>query len=318
MTRSGGGPGGRDAAPGPGATAVPADAGATGSASPSAKARLRYWTPALGVFALAWLVAWLALAPAPLALAREHGALVAVGFAVAVVANATAVGGGLLFIPIMVFGYGVAPLEALKLSIAAQAFGMTSGALGWLRRGAVPRAALAATLPLALAGATVSALLVHASPDLVKAVFGPVSIALGASTLALAGARADGAVIPATAHPALRAAAAVGGLASGWVAIGAGELPAAYLMLRRRLRADVAIGLGVVLLAATSIWLLGLHLAALGGVPWQPALFLVLGCVFGARLGPWLADRVPPAALRRLFGAVAIGNGLLFVWQAVG
>lgn len=287
-----------------------------GDGAGAAPSRLPYWSPGLGLFALAWLAAWLALLPAPLLLARAHGALVAVGFAVAVVANATAVGGGILFIPIMVFGYGLPAVEALQLSIAAQAFGMTSGALGWLRRGAVPRGALAAALPAALAGATASALLVHATPALVKAVFGPVSIALGASTLALAGARSERAAVPPAAHAALRAAAGLGGLASGWVAIGAGELPAAYLMLRRRVRPDVAIGLGVVLLAATSVWLLALHVVALDGVPWERALFLVLGCVFGARLGPWLADRVPPTHLRRLFGAVAIANGTLFAFEA--
>jgi uncharacterized membrane protein YfcA len=290
-----------------------AEEGAWPARGPGPVRPLAYWTPGLGLFALAWLAAWLLAFPAPLALAREHGALVAVGFAVAVVANATAIGGGILFIPIMLFGYGLSPLVALQLSIAAQAFGMTSGALGWLRRGAVPRGALAAALPLALAGAAVSALLVHASPRLVKAVFGPVSIALGLSTLALAGARAEGASVPPGAHRGLRVAAALGGLASGWVAIGAGELPAAFLMLRYRLRADLAIGLGVVLLAATSVWLLALHVLALGGIPWERAIFLVLGCVFGARLGPWLAQHVAPAVLRRLFGAVAIADGLLFL-----
>jgi len=302
------------APPSPGA-ATSADADAAARAAPGAT-RLPYWSPGLGLFALAWLAVWLALFPAPLLLPRAHGALVPIGFAVAVVANATAVGGGILFIPIMVFGYDLPPLEALQLSIAAQAFGMTSGALGWLRRGAVPRGALAAALPMALAGATVSALLVHASPSLVKAVFGPISIALGASTLALAGARAERTAVPPAAHAALRAAAALGGLASGWVAIGAGELPAAYLMLRQRLRPDVAIGLGVVLLAATSVWLLLLHVVALDGIPSERALFLVLGCVFGARVGPWLADRLPSATLRRLFGAIAIGNGVLFALQA--
>jgi len=286
--------------------------GAAGGAE-AVQGRLGAGRAGLAAFALAWLAVWLACFPAPLALAREHGALVAVGFGVAVVANATAIGGGILFIPIMVLGYGLSPLVALQLAIAAQAFGMTSGALGWLRRGVVPRAALGAALPAVLAGASASALLVHASPAAVRAVFGPVSIALGAAALALAGARAERDAVPAGAHAGLRAAAALGGLASGWVAIGAGELPAALLMLRHRVRADVAIGLGVVLLSAASVWLLALQVAFLGGVPWERALFLVLGCVFGARLGPRLAARVSPATLRRVFGLIAIGDGLLFL-----
>ena len=98
---------------------------------------LRYWTPGFAVFAAAWLAAWWLGFADPLAEARAHGFLVLVGFAVAIVANATAIGGGIFFIPILVFGYGLSPLVAVKLSIAGQAFGMTSGAIGWLPETAV-------------------------------------------------------------------------------------------------------------------------------------------------------------------------------------
>jgi uncharacterized membrane protein YfcA len=102
---------------------------------------------------------------------------------------------------------------------------------------------------------------------------------------------------------------------SGWVAIGAGELAAAFLMLVHHVRADRSIGLGVVLLSATSLWLLVIHTLALGGVPWEMAAFLVLGTVFGARLGPWLAQFVAPWRLKLLFGVVAIADGVLFLVQ---
>jgi uncharacterized membrane protein YfcA len=277
---------------------------------------LRYWSPGLAVFAVAWSAWWLLAFPDPLALARAHGALAVVGFAVAVVANATAIGGGLFFIPILVFGYGLSPLVALQLSIAGQAFGMTSGALGWLRRDRVPRDALRVAVPPLLAGATVSSLLVHPSPALVKGLFGPISILLGALTLLLEGPPAERDELPAAARMPLRAVAAAGGLVSGWVAIGAGELAAAFLMLVHHLRADRAIGLGVVLLSVASLWLCAIHTFVLDGIPWEMALFLVLGTVFGARLGPWLAQHVEPKLLKRLFGSVAIADGLLFAAQA--
>jgi uncharacterized membrane protein YfcA len=284
--------------------------------SSSGERTLRYWSWGLAVFAAAWSAWWLLAFPEPLALAREHGALVAVGFAVAVVANATALGGGLFLIPILVFGYGLSPLVALQLSIAGQAFGMTSGALGWLRRDVVPRGALAVALTPLLAGATASSLLVHPSPALVKGLFGPVSILLGALALWLADPPAERDAPPEGARAPLRAVAAAGGLLSGWVAIGAGELAAAYLMLVHHLRADRAIGLGVVLLSAASLWLCAIHAFLLDGIPWDMAVFLVLGTVFGARLGPWLAQHVQPKRLKRLFGAIAIADGLLFVAQA--
>ena len=59
--------------------------------------------------------------------------LTLVAFFAASVANATAIGGGFLFMPLFIFVYQLAPPLALKLSIATQAFGMSSGALTWGR-----------------------------------------------------------------------------------------------------------------------------------------------------------------------------------------
>jgi uncharacterized membrane protein YfcA len=277
---------------------------------------LRYWTPGFAVFAAAWLAAWWLGFDDPLGVAREHGFLVLVGFAVAIVANATAIGGGILFIPILVFGYGLAPALAVKLSIAGQAFGMSSGAIAWLRRGVVPRSALRAAVPPVLLGATVSSLLFQPSPALVKSIFGPVSIALGALALSLLDPPAERDEPPAAALLPLRVVAFAGGCVSGWVAIGAGELAAAFLMLVHHVRADRSIGLGVVLLSAASIWLCAIHVFFLAGIPWEMAAFLVLGTVFGARLGPWIAQYVPPRRLKLLFGVVAIADGVLFLVQA--
>jgi uncharacterized membrane protein YfcA len=290
---------------------------ADGTTTPDRAApRLRYWTPGFAVFAIAWLAACAIGFDDPLGAARAHGFLVLVGFAVAVVANATAIGGGIFFIPILVFGYGLSPLLAVKLSIAGQAFGMTSGAIAWLRRGVVPRAALRAAVPPVLIGATASALLFHPSASLVKGVFGPVSIALGALALWLLDPPAERDEPPAAALLPLRAIAFAGGCVSGWVAIGAGELAAAFLMLVHHVRADRAIGLGVVLLSAASLWLLAIHGFLLDGIPWDMAAFLVLGTVFGARLGPFLAQYVAPRKLKLLFGVVAIADGVLFAVQA--
>jgi uncharacterized membrane protein YfcA len=276
---------------------------------------LRYWTPGFAVFGAGWLAAWWLGFADPVAEAREHGFLVLVGFAVAIVANATAIGGGIFFIPILVFGYGLAPPVAVKLSIAGQAFGMTSGAIAWLRRGIVPAAALRAAIPPVLAGATLSSLAFHPSPELVKVVFGPVSIALGALALSLLDPPAEHDAPPPSALLPLRFVAFAGGCVSGWVAIGAGELAAAFLMIAHHVRADRSIGLGVVLLSAASVWLCGIHVLLLEGIPWDMAAFLVLGTVFGARLGPWIAQYVAPRRLKLLFGLVAIADGVLFLVQ---
>lgn len=292
---------------------------AVDAASPSSLrpdgGRLRYWTWGLPAFTAAWLVLYFAAFPDPVALAGRNWPLVLVGVAGATLGNATAVGGGLVFIPALVFVWGLGPVEALKLSLVSQSVGMTSGALGWLRRGEVPLAALAPTvLPLA-AGALVSTFLIRPNALLVKGLFGPVSIGVGLLTLYLLEHRARCHEVPREAYPGLAAVAFAGGMLTGWVAIGEGEVVAAFLMLRYGLDPRRGIGLGTVLLSINSILLAALHAFVLGGVPWEAAAFVLLGCAWGGRLGPYLAQWVGPHKLKIAFASIAIADGVLFVVQ---
>jgi uncharacterized membrane protein YfcA len=214
------------------------------------------------------------------------------------------------------------PVEALKLALVSQAVGMSSGALGWLRRGAVPRGALPVAVPMLAAGALVSSFVILPNPLLVKGLFGPVSITVGLLTLYLLEHRARTTEVPREARPGLGAVAFAGGMLTGWVAIGEGEVVAAWLMLRHGLEPRRGIALGTVLLAINSILLGGIHAFVLGGVPWELAAFVMLGCAWGGRLGPYLAQWLGPRKLKLAFATIAIGDGLQipgqFVLSAVG
>jgi uncharacterized membrane protein YfcA len=288
---------------------------ASATPAPGDGARLRYWTWGLPAFTAVWLAVYLVAFPEPLALAARNWPLVLVGLAGAILGNATAVGGGLVFIPALVFVWGLGPVEALKLSLVAQSVGMTSGALGWLRRGEVPLAALAPTVPPLIAGALVSTFLIRPQPLLVKGLFGPVSIAVGLLTLYLLEHRSRCREVPRAAYPGLAVVSLAGGMLTGWVAIGEGELIAAFLMLRHGLDPRRGVGLGTALLSINSILLALLHAFVLGGVPWEMAAFVMLGCAWGGRLGPFLAQWVGPHRLKIAFAAIAIADGTLFVVQ---
>lgn len=277
--------------------------------------RLRYWTWGLAVFAAVWLAVYLAAFPDPAGLAARHWPLILVGVAGAALGNATAVGGGLVYIPALLFGWHLGAVEALKLAFASQSIGMSSGAIGWLRRGEMPLRALpVALVPLAL-GALVSTFVIQPNALLVKGLFGPVSITVGLLTLYLLEHRTRCREVPARAYPGLAVVAFVGGMLTGWVAIGEGEVVAAFLMLRYGLDPRRGIALGTALLAVNSILLTLLHGFVLGGVPWEMAAFLMLGCGFGGRLGPFLAQWVGPHRLKLIFATVAIGDGLLILGQ---
>ena len=276
--------------------------------------RMRYWTWWLPVFALIWAGVFFNVFSEPVALLQNNWPLVFVGFFGALLGNATAIGGGLVFVPVLILVYHVAPVEALKLAIVSQAFGMTSGAIGWLRRG-VPTQGLRVTVPALLVGATVSTLVLRPNALLVKGLFGPVSISIGALTLYLLNRDGDRLDIPDRTMVPLIGAAFIGGMLSGWVAIGVGQMVAVVLMLVHNMRAERSIGLGVVLLAIASLYLTLVHHFVLGGVPWEMAMFTGFGCVYGARLGPYLSQWLSPRRLKMGFAVVAILDGGILAIQ---
>ena len=278
----------------------------------------RYWSWWLLLFVSAWTAGYFSLVPDPVALFKHNWVFIPVGFCGALLGNISAVGGGIVFIPVIIFLFHLPPVTALKIALTSQSFGMTSGAIGWIQKRVVPLRALKLTVPGLLIGSCISSLVIHPSALLVKLLFGPVSILLGVLTIVLsrrAGKSAASMEIPSNAAVPLFVISLIGGLITGWIAIGEGELVAALLMLVYRVNVATCIGLGVVLLSINSIFLTLIHNFLLGGIPWNIAAFTGLGCVFGARLAPYLSRRSNPMVLKTIFAIIAICDGILFIVQ---
>lgn len=277
----------------------------------------QYFQPLLLLLTLVWLAIYSTAFPDPIGLAAENWPLIFVGVAGAIIGNVTAIGGGLVFIPVFTFIYQIDPVSALKLSFVTQAVGMTSGATGWLRRGEVPLDLLKWTVPALLLGTLFSTFVFHPNAMMVKSLFGPVSLLAGAVTLFTMNRTGQLENLPRTAMGPVFLVSIVGGLITGWVAIGEGEMIAAFCMIVYGLRATRAIGLGVVLLSINSIILALLHGLYFGGVPWNLAVFTMIGVLWGGRLGPYLAQFVSVKDTKKLFAWIAILDGLLITWQAL-
>jgi uncharacterized membrane protein YfcA len=275
-----------------------------------------YFTPWLFVFTLVWLVAYRLVFPNPLELAANNWPLIIVGVFGAFIGNVTAIGGGIVFIPVLMFVYNVDPVSALKLTFVTQAVGMTSGASGWLRRGEVPLALLKWTVPTLIAGTAVSTFLIHPQPMLVKGLFGPIAFIAGLLTLITLDRKGERMALPANALVPVMLISLVGGLITGWVAIGEGEIIAAFCMLAYGLNANRAIGLGVVLLSINSLLLAFIHSFHFGGVPWELAAFTMLGVLWGGRLGPFLAQWFSMRTTKKVFAVIALLDGLVVTLQA--
>ena len=221
--------------------------------------------------------------------------LTLVAFFAASVANATAIGGGFLFMPLFIFVYKLAPAVALKLSIATQAFGMTSGALAWGRKYIDKKAFILAS-SASILGVWVATYLWFVSSSYIKPLFALIS--LGVFFALILEMRLKVVDEQLTTKFSLNVTAFFfiffaffGGLITGWTAIGVGEVVALYLLFFYRLRLDIAIGTGVAVLAVSSIAGLMFHLY-LGGIPWELLAFTVPGVILGGRYGAKMAKHI--------------------------
>ena len=253
-----------------------------------------------------------------------------VAFVAAAIANATAVGGGFLFFPLFTYYFGLGPDQAIKLSLSTQAFGMTSGALGWSRR-------YIDTKALALGGAAgaVGVLLGTYGwvlpPGQIKPFFGWLSLVIFAVILAEIklgrNASNDRACFTlGGASLGFVFLAVIGGLVTAWAAIGIGEFIALYLLLVYRVRFAVAVATGVAVLAVCSVVAFACHIH-LGGIVWQFLIFTVpgvlLGGAAGAKLGktlnPWLVHRFSARAAGSFLESLVSeqGSGLKWLFSLV-
>ncbi len=275
-----------------------------------------YLTPWLFVFTLIWFAVYATVFPDPIGLAAGNWPLIIVGVFGAFIGNVTAIGGGIVFIPVLMFAYQVDPVSALKLAFVTQAVGMTSGASGWLRRGEVPLPLLKWTVPALIIGTMISTFLIHPQPMLVKGMFGPIAFIAGVLTLITLDRKGGLSELPVNASIPIVLVSFIGGMITGWVAIGEGEIIAAFCMLAYGLNANRAIGLGVVLLSLNSLLLAFIHALYFGGVPWDMAAFTLLGVLWGGRLGPFLAQWISPRTTKKGFAFIALLDGLMITLQA--
>ena len=288
------------------------------SDSAATPATFRYFSKWLFLLSGAWLVAYIAICPDPVALASRNWPLVVVGVLGAFIGNLTAIGGGIVFIPVLMLVYKTDPVSALKLTFVTQAVGMTSGASGWVQRGDVPARVLRWTVPALAIGALFATFVVRPHPALVKCAFGPVSIFAGVATLlSVFRGNVGQPSLPTRARFVVALLAIAGGVISGWVAIGEGEVVAASCMLLYGLAPNRAIGLGVTLLAINSILLALIYALFIGGIPWDMAAFTCLGVLWGGRLAPYCAQRISLRGIKISFALIAIADGLLIAIQAM-
>lgn len=235
-----------------------------------------------------WLVALGSFFSSPVELFLNSWPIILIAFISAIVANATAVGGGFIFLPLFTFFYDLSAIQSLKLALSTQAFGMTSGAISWPRHLIIWRYFFFACFSSSL-GMVVGTFFWIPSNELIHELFGYGSLVIGAVLLIEAAQTDAGRDKPA--RP-LRGFSAIvffllcvtGGLITSWISIGVGEVVAMWMLFRARFGIAQSVATGVAVLAFCSVLGFIFH-SAIGGIAWHYLMFTSLGVIMGGRVG---------------------------------
>ena len=266
---------------------------------------------------------------APLTLLKNNWEITPLSIIAAAFANATAVGGGFLFVPLFIFGYGLTATTALKLSLATQAFGMSSGALGWSRHYILKHKFFVACAASSV-GMYLGTYWWIIDNGHIKLIFGWVNIGIGLAILLEMKLGAKTHRVHINDDTLLKrllffVICIFGGLINSWASIGIGEVVALYLMFIYRVRIDYAIATGVAVLAFDSILGLAFH-THLGGIRWDYLIFtapgVIIGGRYGAKLGRWAEARVIQkerkasfSPLKWVFTGIVVIDGIIMLIQ---
>jgi len=222
-------------------------------------------------------------------------------------------GGSILALPILVYAAGIAPADAVGMSLVLVGATAALGSLAHARRGNVDgRTALlfgAAGLPGAIAGSQLTAL-----------VAAPVLLGLFALLMLVAGAWMVFGRMPdqhAPRSPAVAAGAGLGvGVLTGFLGVGGGFVIVPALTALAGLELRRAIGTSLVVIAMNSASGVVGHLHH-GNMPLGATIVFTAAAVGGAVVGERVAGRLRAAHLRRGFAAMVLVVGALIGWQAI-
>ncbi len=228
--------------------------------------------------------------------------LLPAGICIATIAIFSGLGGGVLWVPLLLTVYDLQPREAVLCALIIQVFGQTSGTFFNLRQGLIDRRLLLqqalVALPLTVAGA---ALARSVEPLYIE-------LGLGLLTFFIAYAFLSGDLLRAGSDQAdlaagrrLRPVSAVGGFLTGFVSVGIGDLLVPLFNKGCKLTMARSVATGVALMMLLSTVASASHLALGGSPPWQILLVAVPGVLIGGRIGSSLHHRFSEARFKELF-----------------
>ncbi len=254
----------------------------------------------------------------------------ALGGIIGAILAATGAGGGILAVPMLVFGLHLGVAQAAPMGLIAVGMAAAAGAGLGLRDGIVRYRAAALIGALGMAMAPVGVALAARLPNAPLMTAFALVLALNAwRTLRKAGRVEQHAQHPPCVlhpqrgrllwtRPCARALAAIGalsGLLSGLLGVGGGFVIVPALKRYTDLPARSILATSLAVIALVSAGAISAA-AAQGRVDWGMALPFALGAVVAMLAGRRLVAAAPAARLQRLFALVSMAAAVLLLWRA--
>ncbi len=233
-------------------------------------------------------------------------AALALTLAVGVVLGTLGSGGAIVMVPVLVYVAGMAPGEAVVISLAVVGGTSLVGAWLRLRAGQFHWRAVKFLSLTGIGGALVGARATQlVAPQLLMLLFAALMLAVGATMVRGRGERDR---VP-TCRPVLcMSIGAVIGLLTGFLGVGGGFMIVPALIFLAGIETASAIGASLAIIAINSFGGLLGHLAAVPPL-WRTALLYLLVAVTGMLVGARLGIAIPERTLQRAFGAMVIAVG---------
>lgn len=236
-------------------------------------------------------------------IAEIHWLMVPVGITIATVAMFFGLGGGVLWMPVLLSFTHLRPEQAVICTIIIQIFGQFSASISNSRAGLVNwdlvKMMALVGLPSVGLGVLCSVLL---NPLWIELFLG-----LTIFFIAYVFLRGDDFFVQGSEHADLQAArqarpiAAFGSVLTGFLGIGVGDWLVPFFNMRCGLSMTRSVATCIVLMFILSNAALLAHLLLGRSIPWPVALPGIIGVLIGAQLGSRLLQRVPETRFKEFF-----------------
>jgi len=243
-----------------------------------------------------------------------------VAIIVSMMAMSSGIGGGIFFVPLIIFIFDVSPSHAVGTALLIELFGMSSGTFRYIKMGKIEWKAALGIIPVSIPAIILGSQFIIKIEEegILLVLFGLFSCFLCGlmlysiqiqdfGTREKIGFKETLPFLPVS---------FIAGICTGLFSIGSGEMNVVLLERFLKVKLDRAIATGVFVLASTVFLGASLNISG-GNIIWPLAWFAIPGVIIGGQIGPFCAARVTERTLKRLFSYMVMGVAMFLCYQGI-